>query len=60
MPCQNLPKEASRLTGADCVAVVLGFAFMTSSAEGGGGTAPKEEWGLPAGTETASTQHLLV
>ena len=48
MPCQNLPKEASRLTGAGCVAAVLGFAFMTSSAVGGGGTAPKAEWGLPA------------
>lgn len=30
------------------MAAVLGFAFMTSSAVGGGGTAPKAEWGLPA------------
>ena len=53
MPCQNLPKEASRLTEAGCVAAVLGFAFMTSSAVGGGGTAPKAEWGLPAGIAVA-------
>ena len=49
MPCQNLPNEASRFTGGGCAAAVLGFALMTSSAVGGGATAPKEEWGLPAG-----------
>ena len=60
MPCQNLPKEASRLTGAVCDAAVLGFAFMTSSAVGGGGAAPKEEWGLPASMAGVYTQHLHV
>ena len=30
------------------MAAVSGFAFMTSSAVGGGGADPKDEWGLPA------------
>lgn len=56
MPCQNLPKEASLLTGAGCAAAV-GLALRTSSAVGGGGAVPKDEWGLPAGQDVSRNSH---
>ena len=54
MPCQNLPKEASLLTGGGWLPVgPSGLAFITSSAVGGGGAVPKDWWGLPASQHDA-------
>lgn len=59
IPCQNLPKEASLLTGGGWLPVgPSGLAFITSSAVGAGGAFPKDWWGLPANQHYADSEFL--